>query len=718
MLSRRCLSLWIAACMALVALAALGVPSAQIARVRGPVRAASPRSLSPASERDLDHAPTAVGSPRAKRTLAGMGPASAGRVLGRVRTLAGHWTVPGVDVELRTRGPDGRARSLRTRTNADGRFELEAAGHLERVLVPEGSWGAGTSVELERALANGEECKVELFLPPLRSIAGRVVDERGLAVPGARVELWTRSLSELDPFDPTPADRTTTSGPEGRFRLHAVGSKFVLQAGAPGLAARSRISVETSDRTDVGALELVLARLHAGTVRVVDSDGRAVARATVHARPTWTRAVEDSSGIPVASLRASSSSTDEHGEVEVDYCVGDVFLVTVEQGGVLRWQEAWSPAGDLEITLPRLAELSGLVVDARGGPVAGAEVRLAGRNRRAVRTDTEGRFHLRGLHTDEHARLLAHAPEAGASVPLALDLAAGASRSVQLALRSGATLRGTVVDATGAPVEGARLALQAPASADENAVVAPRFEWAGGPGRARAGRDGRFALGPLPEGRYAVEVSAPGGSELVTLETGVGDARVVLSVPRAEPGSLRGQVVDAGSGWPVPGFNVQLVVPPSRPGACARVSSHALTSPEGRFELRSPTPGEVEVRVSAPGFAPWRARLPGSGAERRVELRASAALRLRLVDAAGTTLPGVRLSFHERAGRDALPLELGPTSLGTRVVTGPDGQAVVRGLPVGRLLLEASAERTGCERVWIDLRDASGPEPRTVALPW
>ncbi|NRD68209.1 carboxypeptidase regulatory-like domain-containing protein, partial [Corallococcus exiguus] len=75
------------------------------------------------------------------------------------------------------------------RTDAEGKFRFE---HLAGVSFTVWARSAGLGVALKDRAAPGEA--VELYLPPLRSITGTVVDDSGHARPGARVRAVSRKV--------------------------------------------------------------------------------------------------------------------------------------------------------------------------------------------------------------------------------------------------------------------------------------------------------------------------------------------------------------------------------------------------------------------------------------------------------------------------------------------------------------------------------------------
>ena len=175
---------------------------------------------------------------------------------------------------------------------------------------------------------------------------------------------------------------------------------------------------------------------------------------------------------------------------------------TDEQGARLTSQRcAWTAPG----IAPR-SDLCGLL-----GPLPGGAPELVSRVR--VRHDGffetnmlgSGRYRLiaRGYHEDDDGRI-------GVSPPIEAG-----TRDVRLAVRRGQSLSGVVRDASGVPVDGARVGLRGPATAR----------------RALSARDGTFRFRCLLPGRYRLRASVAGPpAAAVEREVAPGGPDVVLVV--------------------------------------------------------------------------------------------------------------------------------------------------------------------------------------------
>jgi RNA polymerase sigma factor (sigma-70 family) len=349
-------------------------------------------------------------------------------------------------------------------------------------------------------------------------------------------------------------------------------------------------------------------------------------------------------------------------------------------------------------------DYTGTVVDAQGQPVAGARVaidvaadvvpvRAVGADAQAlpsdlgaVDADGAGRFALRGVGFVDGARLVArHEPFAPAELPLP------AWSSDDLVLRLGATkdeakvVHGIVLDARGAPVEGAIVAAGGAAvrSARDGAFTAP-WGWRR-PGFVRA-------------------VATRLGAATARLEPGAGRPGWSAAHPlvvqfAAEPLAVAGRVVDA-SGAPVAGARVWTpdltylgVVTSSHDGhelsgeasveelgaaVRQRLSVAATTDGRGVFTLPGMLPREYALFALDPATLRATgpvAAAPGHPCELRLDDEPRRAVGGVLVARDGTPLAGVavhvgRTLRWQRPVRDPDPWEGCP-------MVAPDASALV-----------------------------------------
>lgn len=364
------------------------------------------------------------------------------------------------------------------------------------------------------------------------------------------------------------------------------------------------------------------------------------------------------------------------------------------------------------LTLAPGTSLSLRVVDERGTPIPGAEVQVhPGREegpRLSIRLGASDKPALARGESDREGRVILGNLPAG---PLELVVKkAGFVTAVQdvklppegkdlgdVALQSGTTITGRVVDEQGRGVPDVRVLAGAAAEMP--------FEYT-----AQTEADGHFELADVPsQGILYVQARAREYSSLP----------VKVSLPPAGPVELKvkagkllkGRVVDKETGEAVPnaeisggrlltrsigGFTVQSAVP----------VPPTSSDQDGYFELAITEPGEVRLEVRAAGFAPAQKTVPIKQDEPTgfilVRLELGFTLRGRVWEADGSPAVGVTVTANEAGERSAGPmLATFRRPLGT--TTDGQGQFVLTGLKPGKFTVEARSPEGGQDRVTLDI---------------
>lgn len=268
---------------------------------------------------------------------------------------------------------------------------------------------------------------------------------------------------------------------------------------------------------------------------------------------------------------------------------------------------------------------------------------------------------------------------------------------LRVELQRGASVHGFVRDEGGRPVADAYVSVDG-----------------GDPLRlqTRSGPDGGFAIGPLAPGPRMLDVRHRDHEPMRHGNVEAGGPAVEVRVKALPPTALRGRIVAAGTGKPIPGASASLLVPNGEPILVE-------TDREGWFAAR--TSGTAAMRINAgaegylthselatPGEPPLAIELWPGTQERRLELRLSAVLAGIVVDASGAPVPGVALRWEPDApalgfaGRRVLGG--GALSLPQAVTAGPDG----------RFALEVAAFGAGALRV-LDGAEDGGTRHRVTA---
>ncbi len=236
----------------------------------------------------------------------------------------------------------------------------------------------------------------------------------------------------------------------------------------------------------------------------------------------------------------------------------------------------------------------GRVLDERDQAVGNASVRLrtAGGAEWIRRTNEQGTFiwqpppesDLRGLTAQ--AGSPRHAPSAAQPVQPGVE--------AMLRVGSGGTVRGRVVDATGAPVKGFQIAI------DNARIEVPMM---GGPSafapQPFTHDDGSFELGPLQPGRFDLRAQAPdlvpGFARDVPVVSGQVTSGIVIAL--SEVAVVRGRVTATSDGLPIERARVMLLDPTAK-----LPPQTAMTDAAGEFRMPGVAAGRRSLRIQSEGF--------------------------------------------------------------------------------------------------------------------
>ena len=449
---------------------------------------------------------------------AGTGPADLGVVtLHPGATLTGRVTdhrglaVPGGEIFLldRPADPNEMERALKGRkptaaVAADGRFSIEdlAQGTPVSMAVR----APGYLIAQVRAVRPPNAKPVLIRLEPETALVGRVVDEAGGPVPGARVNLEWQAFLPEEPELPRgdPILRNTRANGEGRFELR----------GLPALPAgtTARVSVAASAFVPLKDIKVDLPRPStAGELRLVLERG-----AVLQGRVTT------AAGEPVPAVRVgvsgAAASTDDDGLYWLEgVAVGrqKVLFFHPSQGQVAKPFEIQPGVNGLDMVFAPGVEVAGRVVDEDGKPVSGARVELAPANSFELNlyrdgTGEDGRFRLSEVRAGRY-RLKAGADGfTDTERPGTLAVAGEPVSNLEVMLDRGAVLSGKIL---GLPAEDLPQ-VEVEADGDNGERVA-------------AWTDGR--------GRYEIRSLAPGDWTVrAALWDGQRQARTRLAIRRSD----------------------------------------------------------------------------------------------------------------------------------------------------------------------------------------
>ncbi len=392
-------------------------------------------------------------------------------------------------------------------TRFDGTFRAHPVtpGRI-RALVRHPAYVEGVSEAV--TLAPGGTAKVKVVLLAGGTLEGRVVDGSGRGVSGARVDLTaTRGTFE----------RTTFTATDGTFAFAAVPAEVTIGVARPD--DLSRIVVRTTVEVEEGgkkSVEIVLPGLReAIRVAVTDDSNRPVEAAEVRVL----------SVDPNAPLR-QTLFTDADGAVTVADARGLDLRIVVDAIGWAIQAKSVEKAGEkIAIELSRGVIVVGKVTVVRGRrTLEGASVTLVSEGRRAsALTDADGVFRVKDVAPGPIHLIASHPEYANGEADAVVTSTGRADRPFELPpidLAEPGSIQGEVLDPSGKPVRGARVA----------AGIVPAYLPAGAlpSGMVVTDAKGRFTLTGLSPGQVEVEAYA--------VDVGRGVARVNVSVGRPTTG--------------------------------------------------------------------------------------------------------------------------------------------------------------------------------------
>jgi hypothetical protein len=317
----------------------------------------------------------------------------AGSIDGRVVDARGYG-VARLAVETRSeRDPT----PLMVITEPDGTFRVDGVvGRVTLTAWPSGEPGARVVVDVTA----GATAEATIALDgALVTVDGRVVDDHGYGVGGARVDVESLSPEH-------PVERSVMSEPDGTFSVAGLPAPpFRVTAEHEGYASPAPLAVAAVGRP----VEITL-RSGAGVAGEVRdaTDGAALRGASVSL---------------AGPLRTLETSTDAAGRFAFTRVAAGRYTLAVRAAAHLGAEQVVAlvegarglPDVTLDpITLEAAASIVGVVIDARGDAVPDADVAAGAPPdwARAVRTDPQGRYRIGGLVRGAFAVTARH-PAAG-----------------------------------------------------------------------------------------------------------------------------------------------------------------------------------------------------------------------------------------------------------------------------------------------------------------
>jgi hypothetical protein len=368
-------------------------------------------------------------------------------------------------------------------------------------------------------LAPGATLAIELRLGRGASLAGRIVDGSGRPVSRARVDIVSREVSSA----------STLTAPDGSFAFRAVPPSFDLLVARPDarqrFVLRKELSLSAGEARDI-ELTLPPEREPLGVLVLGENE-----------RPLEGATVSLLSLDPRVPLRLGGES-DVRGECQLPDAAGLAATLRVQASGYVPFATELDPVPErVSVTLTPGLRVSGRLTRVRGRePVAGAEISLLqGGQRASTKSDDRGEYTLEGVALGDAVLSVRHRDFSTETWDVTIEPGSidGLARELEpIDLEEPAFASGTVVDASGVPVRGARVGVGlVPAFVPAGAALA---------GLVETDARGRFELRGLTPGRVTLSAYATGqGRGIladVELRAGEGATGLVIELAPSRSG--------------------------------------------------------------------------------------------------------------------------------------------------------------------------------------
>lgn len=407
------------------------------------------------------------------------------------------------------------------------------------------------------------------------TIRGRVMEESGSGVPGARISALIPTGTENRETLFAEADA------EGRFVLRGLKDvAYMVGATAVGFAPLQKSLTASTDEQI-----LTLKRSITLSGRIVDPDGAPVGRAQVSAQR----------GDDRQTFRFGRSGADGRFTFDLPE-LGDFTLSTAVEGfeRSVRTVPVTGPSEIGDWSLSRGLRVRGVVVDGKGTPVQGARVENQSTRQFPItfaETDEKGAFEMRGASPGLIRLVASHRDYAAGQATLEVAPDAGGDPDpVRITLTKGGRIEGVVRQRDGAPVVQARIEFHR-----SDSTSAPRAAEAPLPSALTAA-DGTFSFVNMSPGVGRVTLMAGQGgryTSVTSAEVSIAEGESAQVALTLRSTVVRGVVLR--NGKPAAGLRVSVfgdsLMTSGGPDTAASLAggvpwSIATADAEGRFAVR------------------------------------------------------------------------------------------------------------------------------------
>ena len=580
------------------------------------------------------------------------------------------------------------------RTDEVGRFRVERIGAGPSTVSAEmqgygpGFFGEdiGWDEPVPVQVVAGETItNIAIRLGPAAWVEGRVVDEKGAAVPGASVNVWAWGAFQVAQEFKSDDEGRFFAGPfnvteeRASVQFHVEKERFTARRLPPR-------HLKPGERIDIG--EVVLKRAPVLRGKVVDAEGRGVANCDVTAHPSWAHARSGPDGkfeivvAPGPHLTLQASVDGRESKRSQRLLVGDA------RTGIV-------------LTLRAALSIRGNVTDGEGNPRGGVALiarsldvpqEVRGQSAEWAHTSEQGDYEVSNLSPGRYkigvvgssGGYFWHDAEWVHSAN-PREVAAGDENVDFDYPRTGGIVTARVVSRrTGRPIRNIRFGLI------RFRMLLPRFVNAG----QTQDPEGKFRVELDQEGSWAIDFQADGHAPYRTPRFSLkkGETKDLGTIRLGSGATLVGQVRDA-QGMAVPYARINVLSPKFETN-----DNEPFTGRDGRFRIEGIAPGLYTVFAVSPRHPIGMVRNLSlrEDEEREVEIRfvRSAPLELIVKDDSGQPIAGADLSWSfpaiaplsSRLFRDKIPPGYGSHK------SDATGRIFQHSLPAGPVALAITAQ--------------------------